>query len=311
LLIPHGLSGRVCQRHEDDMGRFTSVVLQGRGGRKLAVICGYRVCPSQITGANEKTAYSQQWRILRRRDATAVADPRQAFLRDITHHIQQYNLDDIPSILLWDANEAINTVRLQKFMRDCEYEEAYEHRFPEEVKPATHRMGTHKIDHIMMTPSLLQYIANLGIDTLGVGIPSDHRPLYMDFRLSTYLQGNAAHIEPPRARSVHTKDPRVVHDYCMHLQTYLTQHNYAERVRKAEAMQANDPLLPPILETLDKDMTQGREHAAKKLGKRYQTGWSSTLHMAYRLLQYWKTRRAAILTQGDYSRTLRGYEEEL
>jgi hypothetical protein len=141
LLIPHGLSGRVCQRHEDDMGRFTSVVLQGPGGRKLAVICGYRVCPSQITGANEKTAYSQQWRILRRRDATAAADPRQAFLRDITHHIQHYNSDDIPSILLWDANEAINTMRLQKFMRDCEYEESYEHRFPEEVKPATHRMG--------------------------------------------------------------------------------------------------------------------------------------------------------------------------
>lgn len=312
LVIPNGLSGRVCQRHEDDMGRFSSMVLQGRGGRKIAIICGYRVCVSTVRGDNEKTAFSQQWRILRRQKATATVDPRRQFLQDMLQHITQYNTQDIPTILLWDANEAVTTKDMQKFMRDCKLEEAYEYRFPEDDKPATHREGSLKIDHIMMTPTLLQYITNLGIDTFGSGLPSDHRPFYMDFRLGEYLQGNAAHIEPPRARSVHTKDPRVVQEYCDHLQCYLEQHNYSERLQYIHEMNSDDPRLPHALEKADKDMTQGRAHAAKRLGKRYTTGWSAPLHTSYRLMQYWKARRAAHLNpHRDYSRALQAYETEL
>jgi hypothetical protein len=312
LLIPNGLSGRVCSRHEDDMGRFTSVVLQGRGARKLAIICGYRVCVNHITGDKEKTAFAQQWRMLRRRMPNAQADPREAFLRDMRTHIATHNDAGIPSILEWDANEPVDTPTIQKFMRDCQLEEAYEHRFPGDKKPATHRDGTTKIDHIMLSPQLIPYIAHLGIDTFGVGIPSDHRPFYMDLRLSEYLQGNAAHIEPPRGRSVHTNDPRVVQAYCNHLQTYLTQHNYKARMQRLAEMPPADPDLPRVLETTDKDMTQGRAYAAKRLGKRFQTGWSPQVHEACRTLQYWKTCRAAKLNpHRDYSRALHEYEKEL
>jgi len=62
-LFLHGdCTGRVIDSSEDthDMGRWSTIRLHGSEGKKLAIICGYRVVDSDMQKAGSSTTYFQQ-----------------------------------------------------------------------------------------------------------------------------------------------------------------------------------------------------------------------------------------------------------
>ncbi len=47
------------------LGRWTTTLRQGKGAKRLAIICAYRVCQQSINRAGNTTAFAQQWHLLR------------------------------------------------------------------------------------------------------------------------------------------------------------------------------------------------------------------------------------------------------
>ena len=196
---------------------------------------------------------------------------------------------------MWDANEHTSTKDMQDFVNSTGLVDVIEERYPDEKDyPPSHRDGSKKIDHIMVSTDVLPFCQSAGIETLGTGIVSDHRPMFLDVQLNKYLRGNAAHLEPPKNRLIHSRDPKVVISYVQLVLEYLESHQVPQRLRKAEHMDNTDPQLPPLLEQLDRDITRARLHAANKAGKAHEHHWSPILKKAKYLIIYWKLRLSAL-----------------
>ena len=301
LFVQGGWTGHMTKNFSDPWTGGYRTVLQGRHGTSLAIISAYRVSQTHTCSHRVSTAYMQQWRHLKNRGYT-TPKPRQQCLTDLTTHIQTFKARQIPVILCWDATKPTHSRALQEFMLTNDLVDILEHRYGQSQMPPTHRDGQHKIDHIMLSPELLTYVQDVWIEALGMGYPSDHRSLGFDFQLARLLRGNASHIESPRHRAIHTRDPSLVQAYTDFVWEYLEQHSFAPRIQRLKQMTLGDPDMPQLLEQLDGDMSQARLSAAKKVGKTFQTPWSPKLRQAKLLIAYWKTRLASFKNRRNDSR---------
>jgi hypothetical protein len=61
-------------------------MLEGKSNQKMVIICAYQVCKNARAQAGNKTAYTQQWHILREQGITNT-DPRKQFITDFTNEL--------------------------------------------------------------------------------------------------------------------------------------------------------------------------------------------------------------------------------
>ena len=63
LMVNGEWTSRIIEGNEDEsgMGRWSVMRLQGKGNRKLAVLCGYRPVKTEIRTTGASTVYRQQW----------------------------------------------------------------------------------------------------------------------------------------------------------------------------------------------------------------------------------------------------------
>ena len=90
---------------ESNMGRWSTMRIQGKGENKIAFICAYQVCAQNIRTTGSSTVYQQQWCHLR---ATGIEepDPRQQFIVDLTTHMKRLKANKHEIFLMGDMNEA-------------------------------------------------------------------------------------------------------------------------------------------------------------------------------------------------------------
>lgn len=244
----------------------------------------------------------QQWEILRE-EGKQDADPRNQCLTDLTNYIKatiaKWKSTATETkraiILAWDANGTTDSYQLENFMTDTGLVEVYDLKLGgKHNAPPTYSRGTTKIDHIMITPNISEHIRTIGMTGYGTNINADHRALFIDIDINTFLHGKPEYLTPPQHRQVTTKDPRIVVEYITEVAKYLDDHNYTARIEKVIAMDNNSELATVEIEKIDRDMTRARMQASKKLGRRYKAGWSPKLQNAYLTQQYWVTRIAKL-----------------
>ena len=79
--------GHACQTNSDCMGRWTITTLQGRNRTKISIISAYIPPQESINACGPRTAYSQQWTMLR--DNQTNPEPRRQAFDDLTDMVLQ------------------------------------------------------------------------------------------------------------------------------------------------------------------------------------------------------------------------------
>jgi hypothetical protein len=176
---------------DKELGRWNTVLLNGQHGEKVAVVTAYRVVKNSIDRAGPASTYAQQWRILK--TLGRVVDPRVAFFEDLESHMTELKRDACEVVVMLDANESLQYFSndFTNWARDVELVDIHVERHGTEGEPPTHLRGSDRIDYILMTKGLTQHVKAAGIPQPRAFHPSDHRAVYVDIDLETFLSVEA------------------------------------------------------------------------------------------------------------------------
>ena len=113
----------------------------------------------------------------------------------------------------------------------------------------------------MVTSNLLQYISSAGMESFYDHVPSDHRGLYIDADLGSFLQGHPKDIIPPARRGIRSKHPAATKKYLAALTKYWSDHSLEQRIKAFEELPTYCPHTYTVSEQIDRDIQRGLLHA--------------------------------------------------
>jgi hypothetical protein len=275
------------------MGRWSEVTLNGKDKCNITIITAYRVCDSSSSAHDSNTAYNQQWRHLTLQDIPNPC-PRQQMLDDLTLRIAELQQASSEIIILIDANESSNKSNgplLQWIQRNNLIDVLLAHHGTT-GEPETYIRGSHRIDYIFATHKILEFIQRSGIlpyNSLGKG---DHRPLYIDVDLHTYLKNYPSTTNQKVVRGVNTNNPRAVKLYRKRLQHFFQTSHFNRDMERLQSIidNINGPLpqrLQDEYNRIDKWFTTTCIKFDKECSRLPNIEWSPALIIAKHNSMYW------------------------
>ena len=266
------------------MGRWSSQTFKGRDGRRLTIITAYRPCRDNISTAGPDTTFARQYHHLLQSGVRSPV-PSQAILDDLTTYLALLRQDPIHHIILQlDANEDTHTAtRFQRWIVNNGLVDPILHFHGPDDTP-THIRGQRRIDFILVSPSLLPFITACGILPFST-VPSDHRPLFLDFDLQDLLQSTPASLSSRTPRGVQTSNPRSIQLCRSLIRKFLDCTPFESRLL---SLLESPHVHGPELNSLDQELTDCLLDIDRKCQRHHNTPWSPTLSSAKRLVYYWQ-----------------------
>ena len=237
LAILGNAVGTISQKYIDEtgLGRWVYTILNAKNHRKIVVITAYRLCYNSLPRGHE-TAYSQQYRILRRQNVTNPR-PKQLFDHDLISLLTQWRNKKYDIILMMDANTSILDHNLQKIIRSGQLYDLLAARNGIN-SPNTYIRGKQTIDFIFGTENVYNSVRHAGMLPFNHGIISDHRALWIDLHIPALFRGNLNDIytRPPQLTTKNVK------------WTNQARKNITKKLRETSVREN----LNQMMETLDK-----------------------------------------------------------
>lgn len=190
MLIPNKWSLRVTMEQDTSRLRwwFTAKIT-GKNGKKVAVICAYRVSQNTALNVSSYMAVHQQWALLKE---AGIKKPNSCsqFLNDMEIYIKTLQGQEYNILLCLDANKVIHkpdnkNTGIQDLIHSCnliDIHRTYHHN--KNPPPRTYARGRMKINHILTSPSMINHVEQAGIDAFGHVFKSNHRGIWVDLNLS-------------------------------------------------------------------------------------------------------------------------------
>ena len=162
----------------DPMGRWVWHEF-GQNERRLRVYTVYRVNDGSDYASGENTAWSQQKRSLLKNNITV--NPRKHMLETLHKELKKHVESGVNIIVAGDFNEGLASPEgMSTVMENIGMVNVFEQRQETKMLPRTHSRGSKAIDHIWVTPFVMEHIMYAGVAPFGYHIDSDHRGLYID-----------------------------------------------------------------------------------------------------------------------------------
>ena len=314
-------TSRVIHHGEDPhgLGRWSYVIMRGRGPTKVAIITAYNVSQSYPTGG-ERTAHQQQARLLTRKireqNLNIGPHPRRQFILDLQAWIEALQSDNYDIILSLDANEPYNpdhpgTVRhltyspatlthdkmhdgkLSTLIATCGLCDPMAQQHTARPFPPSYFRGRNRIDYILISHRLNEAVERSGSLPFYSVFQSDHRPYYLDLNAKIAFADNAYEIARPQGRGLQLHDPRYVRKYSSILSEQLTYHKVHDKTEDLQRKITDNQWTAEDKERyqrLDIIITEAMLSAERKASCRYSTtyDWSPTLTHAVHTYRFWK-----------------------
>jgi hypothetical protein len=106
LIIVGKWAQAVLRTSTDDLGRWTTVTLQGQDSTSVTLYSAYNVVKTTLKESGPSTVFAQQWQIFRLSGVVAP-NPRQRFIDDLQRDIQIRTTNSEAIILVGDFNEQL------------------------------------------------------------------------------------------------------------------------------------------------------------------------------------------------------------
>jgi hypothetical protein len=292
-------AGRNIERIADKegLGRWSGFKLRGKANKTIIILSAYRPTPSNDMG--DRTAYSQQWRVLLERNEKNP-DPRAKFITDLKTLIKQWETEGHEIIIGMDANDSANTKtsKIQQLLDRTSLVSMMELT----NAPATYARGTSCIDYIIGTPNVKLSIKASGYLPFYQGaFESDHRALYIDLDMDQIF-GTTQSTPTHSLRNLKSNN-------WIQATKFMNMLEHDKQITAIEKA-LDDLYKAPTwtedqhkqFEEIDQQFTKLLIKYEKKCETKGDQPWSDTLHHAKLICKYWrikakgKTNRIATTT---------------
>jgi hypothetical protein len=268
IIAQGDVTGRIHLHDSDKYGRWSYMCTQGAKGLHTIFITAYQVCknPTKKTGT---TAYHQQ-------QAAFIAEhrnnlnPRHNFLRDLIKFIQQHQNKGHRIVLMGDFNEHIQDHNsfLQEVSLKCTLIDIWKQRFPQVAEPHTYLRGSRRINYVLISQELGPAVTAVGYEPFQYTLPTDHRGIFIDFRLDQLFGGAHNPLPAAKHRKLQSKYPECRKTYIEAAFTHGQAHNLFDRLRHLlTSKQRNDLLIETLDYLLDECCTIGEKRCTKTRGE--------------------------------------------
>ena len=311
---------RIIESGEDvcGLGRSTHIGLQGNQHTKVLNITWYRVCKQGKENAGTKTAYMQQYALLRERFPDLDPDPRRQSVLDMQLFIMGKIREGYYIILCTEGNENLSAAKrswcpvesntnhafepahdgsILTLINTCGLVDILHLQHNRDQYPATYIRGRDRIDGIFVSRQIVHSVLRSGLTPFHSLFGGDHRGVYVDFSASLLFKSNTYEIARPQGRGLQLKDPRKVSAYISALHKQLKYHKVIRKHEKLSEIPVGDwtPSDTIKYERLDTIVVQSALFAEKSIARRYSTKyqWSPALLKEVYVFRYARLRLKA------------------
>jgi hypothetical protein len=285
------------------LGRWSFVAITGKNGRNILIVTAYQVCKARIIAVGPKTAYAQQWHLLRQQ-GEMNPDPRKSFKTDLDAFLEPYHEAGMEILLIGDFNEAtgesttgIDAITNKYGLIDLM---SYHHGINGEIE--TYSRGNKRIDHAFGTQLISDAAVRIGYTPYNFVITSDHLGLFIDLEADSFLGGDPSQLMSQALHGIKSNNPKKCRQYVVEVTKYLTKHHIFERVRKLEEQTDQRGFSLEIKqgwEKIDRDVLRACKHAERITKCRERPAWSPKLHQASMMIAFWKIKLSELTTTHD------------
>ena len=293
LIVGQPWSGRATMTDDQSgLGRWSEATITGRDKRNVTVISAYRCVKNNIRTSGPSTSFSQQWHLLRQKGDPSP-DPCERFFSDLGKRISTLQRDKHEIILMMDANDTLQSPnnRFTRWVRQHKLFDIHVRKHGTEEEPPTYARGTKRIDYILTTAEISEFVTAAGILPLHEFVTSDHRALFIDVSLLQYLRGDPNPLAPASCRGLKSNDPRAVRKYRDELEKAITKSGIEADIKDAKTSikeYGYDDTMAEVLDEIDNRFAQMRLDAEAKCSKINSHPWSPKLRLGQRKVRYWK-----------------------
>lgn len=285
--VLHAVYGRLHQRLQksghDKFGRWTWSQFVGRHGT-LRIYSLYRVNNNYDDQTGMTTAWAQQRKELL--DHQIDVNPRKHVIINIMEELQKAMDDGVAVMLMADLNEPLDGYEhTNDKLQNIGLFNLMQHRIGDGL-PATRTPGSHAIDHIWVSQSLLGHVHKAGYAPFNYFTHSDHRAIVLDIDFTQVLDRDLVSIKNSVERKLRTSIPTRMEAYTKYIQNQWEYHRIHQRIQELKLESVDDQSRDQFILTLNKldaQMTEIMNSAEKKCTK-VPTGsciaWSPKLHEA-------------------------------
>ena len=318
-------TGSTLKKENDKLGRWSSITIEGRGGRKVSIFSVYRVGNNKLETAGGDTVWFQEYAALLSK-GIKDPDPRQQILDDLEKTILRLKEDtDHQIIICIDANESTRSAKskIQQFIKNTGMIDCHRHFHPDLSETPTHAEGSTQIDYCIITSGIIESVKRCGITALHYDVQgADHRSVWLDLESNLLLKGVHKAPQSPPSRGLKLKNIKALQIFQEQLQEFCRQHRMREKMHRiSQSLMETERISDTTekaqrisvwkdkLEEWDTLMMRLMLAAEKKCSKKGLTRtylWSRPLVVAGQRITYWKARKK-VFSRKDGPILLSGY----
>ena len=274
----------------------------------MTIINIYQVCNTTITQVGPKTAFSQQWSLLREQ-GILEPNPRRQFIKDLDKVISVFHSNHHKIILCGDFNESIgdNIHGLDSIITKYNLTDAIQHQHGHHTV-STYSRGNKCLDYIFVSQNILPSIQQSAILPFNYVVSSDHRAIYVDFNTSILFGKGVSPLLSPPARSLRSSNEKQKAIYIETLSKSMQHHRIFERIQQ---LKSNPQPNHDLAESIDRDMTRLMIAAEKKLKRPSPYPFSSKLLQACLVVTILKTHLNAVRKNRNKGQIIATFQSKL
>ena len=281
-IIVDKLIGRHQESTNDHLlGRWTITTLNMKRNQKLSILCCYQVCQQSNSTTGPKTAYSQQWSLLKER-GTTIPNPRKQFYSDLDTTLSTLVQQGHTIILAGDFNTSLgdDPSGLDKIIHKYNLVDTIQHLHGTH-SCASYNRGRKCIDYIFCSQSFVPALQRGAILPFHSITASDHRPIFLDIDINITFQSPLSALLRPSQCSLSSTHPSNCAKYIANLFAGFQRHRIFQRIQQLNNITSNpEPHAIALVEAIDRDVTRLMISSEKCLTKPSPVPFSSKLEQA-------------------------------
>ena len=211
---------------------------QVRDHNHLTIISAYQVCQTTIKNVGLKTNTMQQWQRLEEKNLEDK-NIRELMIRDLANFINNLQQHKYEVIVEIDSNESNDQPknRVDTLLHFTKLIDIISQQHGIKKEPNTRLSGSKCIEFVLCSKHISLFIDKCGITLFNEIKFSDHRGLFLDLHLTSFLKNNASHqiFQCPKRdqlQSPCTTSCRYPLDHrtsCWPSEKYIQQHRFFQR----------------------------------------------------------------------------------
>ena len=299
MITAGALTSRVKKQVRDKWGRWVCQEFKGKDTKQLVIMSAYQ--PIDKGAHIGKISVAAQHVSLLLQSQDDCNKPRDAFRRDLSVCIKEYQKNGFDILLTGDFNEVFGSESdgMSKIANETGLIDMMAKHNPS-TPPATYARGAKRLDYALASPAISEALVAAGYEAFDSRIPSDHRGYFFDFDTAKLFGSDTQELETRTRRILQTCNAKQVTEYIRQKHQLLLHCDAFNRSIKLSSPGHRQA----FAERLDTDVLNASITAEKRIPKYDSPAWSVALTQARQYVSILTKQLTALRTGINHHNTL-------